>query len=187
MLTIDNLTEAAHILRCDLPAIRAVAEIESAGSGFLPDGQPRILFEAHVFSRLTEHKYDAQYPTISSRTWNRALYQGGVDEHIRLGMACTLDRDAGLKSASWGMFQIMGFNYGAAGFRTLQLFINAMYRTERDHLMAFVAFIQYMGLDDELRAHRWGAFAQGYNGPGFAQNKYDLKLAAAWAKYNAAS
>jgi len=35
----------------------------------------------------------------------------------------------------------------------------------------------------ELRAKNWAKFAQGYNGSQFAANKYDLKLANAYAKH----
>jgi len=187
MLSHADFVDAAERLRCDLPAIKAVAEVESSGSGFLTDGRPRILFEAHIFSRLTDHRYDASHPAISAPSWNRSLYRGGAAEHDRLGQACSLNRGAGLKSTSWGMFQIMGFNYAAAGFSDIQAFINAMYRSERDHLMAFANFIMSTKLDDELRTHRWQAFAHGYNGPGYAQNRYDIKLAKAWEMYGGTS
>ena len=44
MLNEDDYKEAAELLRCDIPAIKAVAEVESSGAGFLCDGRPKILF-----------------------------------------------------------------------------------------------------------------------------------------------
>lgn len=184
-LTDDDYVRAAHLLECDTAAIRAVAAVESDGDGFHASGRPKILFEAHVFSRLTGGKYDASHPNLSSPTWNRALYQGGENEHKRLQLATTLDRPAALQSASWGKFQIMGFNWSRCGHTSLQNFINAMYRDEADHLTAFCYFIKSKGLDDELRRLDWAAFACGYNGKGYAANRYDERLAKAYENFKA--
>lgn len=47
----------------------------------------------------------------------------------------------------------------------------------------FVRFIKGNKWDVFLRNKDWGSFARRYNGPGYAQNKYDKKLAAAYEKY----
>lgn len=179
VLTEVDFVRAANVLRCDVAAIRAVCQVEAPGGGFLADGRPRILFERHQFSKRTTGRWDASNPDISNR--QRGGYLGGAAEHDRLARAAALDRDAALQSASWGRFQIMGFNHEACGFDTLQAFINAMYRSEGDQLDAFVGFIQSEGLADELRDRRWTDFARRYNGPDFAANRYDTKLAAAYA------
>lgn len=182
-LTERDYIEAAKTIGCDVAAIKAVDEVESAGSGFHPDGQPRVLFEAHIFSRLTNGIYDASHPKISSAEWNQKLYLRGIREHTRLQAAVALNRNAALQSASWGRFQIMGFNFSSCGYSTLQEFINAMYRSEADHLSAFVRFVQGRGLDGHLREHNWPKFAAGYNGRNYAANKYDTKLEAAYKKH----
>lgn len=183
-LTEADYARAAKALGCDVPAVKAVAEVESLGSGFLPDDQVRILFEAHIFDRLTGGKHRRTHPNISSATWNKALYgAGGAHQHKRLAQAVALDRDAALQSASWGRFQIMGFNYRACGFATVQAFINAMHAGEGPQLDAFVAYVKHRGLADELQRRDWAGFASGYNGPGYAANKYDTKLAAAWKRH----
>lgn len=46
----------------------AVLSVETSGCGYLPDRRPKILFERHVFSRLTEHRYDAGDADISQPT-----------------------------------------------------------------------------------------------------------------------
>lgn len=183
-LTDADYARAASLLGCDPAAVRAVAAIESAGDGFLEDGRPKLLFEAHIFSRLTGHRFDASRPEISSPTWNRALYVGGEGEHIRLAQAVEIDREAALQSCSWGKFQLMGFNYKRCGFALLQDFINAMYRSEGAQLTAFCQFVKSMGLDDELRARDWTAFARGYNGAGFLANHYDTRLAKAFDQFH---
>lgn len=185
LLTPQDILDAAIALDCDPAAVKAVDEVESKGAGFLSDGRPKILFEAHVFARLTDQRYTRTHPNVSSRRWNRALYaRTGAGEHQRLAQASTLDRDAALQAASWGRFQIMGFNFRACGFSTLQGFINAMYASEGRQLDAFVAYVKTRKLDDELREHRWAAFALGYNGPLYAENHYDTKLAAAHKRHS---
>lgn len=187
-LVASDFHSAATILNVDPFTIMAVAEIESAGGGFLPDGRPKILFEAHVFSRLTKHVYDELHPNISSSKWTRSLYRGGAAEHdVRLEEAVRLDRPAALQSASWGMFQIMGFNFKRCGFPSVQAFVNAMYISEAQHLNAFCRLVKSMGLDDELQRRDWAAFANGYNGPSFATNHYDSKLEASYARLISAS
>lgn len=182
-LTEADFQRAAAALAVDVPAVKAVAEIESRGASFLPDGRPPILFEAHIFSRLTNRKFDASYPTLSSPAWNRALYKGGAAEHDRLAAAAKLDRDAALQSCSWGAFQIMGSNWRACGCVSLQAFINAQYAGASQQLDLLVAFLKSTKLYAPLRQHDWARFAKGYNGPGYAKNRYDTKLEAAWRKH----
>lgn len=182
-LTDDDFRRAAAALACPEAAIRAVCAVEAPKGGFLATGEPVVLFEAHVFSRLTAGRFDASHPQLSTARWNSSLYRGGMAEHGRLQAAVALDRDAALQSASWGRFQIMGFNWRRCGFGSLQDFINAMYESEGRQLDAFVAFVKSAGLDDELQRLDWPAFARGYNGPGYAQNRYDERLAAAHASY----
>lgn len=37
---------------------------------------------------------------------------------------------------------------------------------------------------NELQRKDWAGFARGYNGPGYAKNRYDIKLANAYKKYS---
>jgi hypothetical protein len=183
LLTEEDYRRAATALGCEAAAIRAVADVESGGrTGFLPDGKPKILFESHVFSKLTAGKYDRAHPDISTATWIRN-YVGGTGEHDRLERAMQLDHEAALKAASWGKFQILGMNYGRVGSRTIDEFVEAQKRSENEHLDAFVKFILSHDLSDELRDRRWADFARRYNGPRYAENRYDQKMAEAYAHY----
>ena len=182
-VTSADYDRLAKILGCEAAAIKAVAEVEAGGDGFLPSGRPKILFEAQHFSKRTGRKYDRLHPGLSSATWNKALYLGGEAEYDRLLRGMTLDRDAALNSASWGRFQIMGFNHAAAGHATIGSFVAAMFRSESAHLDAFSAFLKSTGLGDFLKRKDWAGFAKGYNGPGYADNQYDIKLEGAYKKY----
>ncbi len=182
-LTECDYQNAANLLGVDVAIIKAVAEVESDGGGFLSNGQPKILFEGHKFHLFTKGKFTTpENANISYEKWNTKYYN--ENQHARLAKAVRLDREAALKSASWGKFQIMGFNFEKAGFENLQSFINAMYENEGAHLMAFVNFVKSEGLDKYLKKKDWVGFARRYNGPGYAKNKYDVKLANAYKKYS---
>lgn len=182
-LTQNDYLQAADMLKCDVAAIRAVDDVESNGNGFGPDGRPTILFEPHVFSRLTNHRFDSSYGGVSYPKWGAKPYPKTQKERWdQLLFAANLDRDAAYQSASYGRFQIMGFNFASCAFSTVQDFVAAMGVSERDQLFAFVQFVLFQHLDDELSAHAWLPFATRYNGPGQAQ-AYAAKLAAAHARH----
>lgn len=184
-----DIASAASQLGVTEAHIRAVVEVEASGSGFLgnfADGPrlPKILFEAHIFGRETDGKYNKSHPGISAAKWNRSLYQGGIKEHDRIREAAQLDFDAAYRSASWGLFQIMGFNHEVAGYANLHDFVGVQYVSEAMQLRCGIEFIRSSGLDKYLVANDWARFAEGYNGKSYKQNKYDDKLAAAFEKYD---
>jgi hypothetical protein len=182
---------AAWLLRCDVPAIRAFAEVEAGREGaYYDDGQPVILFERHHFHKHTHGKFTgARVPGVSHE-WARICeptpggYGPSSQQHTRLQAAAALNREAALRSASWGLFQLMGSNHAACGYPNLQRFITAMYREVDDHLRAFVMFIRHNELlTDALRNHDWDTAARLYNGPLYYKNKYDTKLELAHARW----
>src|SRR5262245_8962697 len=182
-LSEDDYKKAADELGCEVACIRAVADVESKGGAYLPDGRPQILFEAHKFSYYTKGRFDGSHPHISSPEWNKKLYRGGAAEWGRLEEAIELDRKAALMSASWGRFQIMGFNFAHAGFTNVEDFIAAIKESEQENLAAFVELIKSFGLADELQRHDWAKFARIYNGPG-AVAQYSERLDRAYDKFS---
>lgn len=180
-LTDKALQDAAKILGVELAVIRAVDEVESSGEGFLPDGHVKILFERHKFHQFTKGKYDQSHPNISNE--KAGGYGSSKSQYGRFSKAFELDKEAAMKSASWGRYQIMGFNYADAGFGSVGSFVDAMKTGEDAQLKAFVNIIRSWGLAPELREHKWASFARQYNGPAYKRNKYDEKLAAAYARF----
>lgn len=186
----DDFAKAASALGVPVAAVRAVTEVESKGSGFLPDGRPVILFERHIMRRQIEKMgrkdvadLQVKFPSIVNR--QPGGYKGGAAEHERLGVAAAINRQCALESCSWGLFQIMGFHWKLLGYESVQAFVNAMYRSEGDQLDAFVRFIKANpNLLRALRAQDWAAFASGYNGPAYVKNAYHTKLATAFAKHS---
>lgn len=163
--------------------IHAVIDAEAAGSGFDKLKRPKMLFEPHRFyANLSgEKRARAVSLGLAYPNWKRDY---PADSYPRLSQAMTIDETAALKSASWGLGQIMGENYVAAGYDSPQHMVVAFVESgEGEHLGAMVRFIVENHLDDEIRAHNWAAFARGYNGPKYAENGYHTKLAAAYAKW----
>lgn len=185
-LTDLDLIEAANRLGVDLPSIKAVCEVESRGDGFLPSGDPVILFERHWMYRLLRKRGITPPANSTVAVMKSGGYEGGQAEHRRLQRAVELDRDCALQSTSWGLFQIMGFHWKGLGYASLQEFINAMYSGEKGQLDAFVRFIEAdKRMHRALKNHDWLTFATAYNGPAQAKNGYAVKLKAAYSKHAA--
>ncbi len=190
----QDLRVAALDLGVEIAALKAVIEVEVGmnAQGFLSDGRPKILFEGHVFWRelkkvgVDPAPHAERFPSIVYERWTREHYRGGAGEYDRLDIAVKIHREAALKSASWGIFQIMGFNYKAAGHSSVQRYVNAMFDSAADHLFAFTSFIRKTKngvMRQALKDKDWTTFAKNYNGPGFAQNNYHTRMAEAYRRY----
>jgi len=184
MITQKAFNDSALLLGVEPEAIQTVAEVESGGDGFLPTGEPLILFEPHVFWReLKKRGIDPktiatiQNADILYEKWGTKPYGKISAQHGRLKRAREINKDAALSSASWGKFQIMGNNFAAAGFASLDAFIFAMYGSEEDHLLAFANFNKSNPkLLKALREKDWETYALYYNGKGYKKNNYHIKL-----------
>ena len=174
-----DFERAAKFLKVDVATIKAVAEVESAGKGFYADGFPVILFERHKFRDFTKGKYDKTHPHLSNEV------AGGYKQSSRkkFNEAFALDPDAAMKSCSWGKFQIMGFNHGDCGYKTVGEFVDAMKESEGKHLDAFCRFVKANNLAQALWSKDWEGFARGYNGKAYKKNRYDEKMAEAYERY----
>lgn len=183
-LTQADYHRCADLLGVEVSVILAVTFVEAAGPGFLSDGRPKILFERHWFYKLTPLPVSKTRPDLSNP--KPGGYLGGTREWERLNAAILFDRTAALKSASWGLGQIMGFNHVAAGYSTVEEFVIAMHESEGKQLEAMMQFIKHNPqMHQSLRDHNFGQFAYLYNGPAYRRNQYDAKLAAAYQKHQA--
>ena len=152
--------------------IHAVLDVEAAGSGYDSQGRPKMLFEPHIFWRELgpgAKRDEAERKGLAYPKWKRNYPK---DSYPRLEKAMEIDANAALRSASWGLPQMMGFNAGVCGYATAYAMVQAFMRSEAKQLEAMVKFIISNELDDELRRHDWAGFARGYNGPGYKANPY---------------
>jgi hypothetical protein len=180
-LSDEDFCRAAKRLGCSVAAIKAVAEVESRGDGFDSQDRPKILFERHKFAKYTNGKYIKTNPGICN--WTAGGYGTEAAQYGRFSEAFMLDPNAAMLSASWGKFQVMGFNFAICGFKSVGEFVDAMKESEGRHLDAFVEYVRHNSLADELQGLNWAAFAKGYNGADYKKNNYDRKMADAYAKH----
>jgi hypothetical protein len=82
-------------------------------------------------------------------------------------------------SASFGLAQILGSNYKAAGCDSVQQFVEENFTSEKNQLRHMLNFCESNGILGALRRGDWVTFARSYNGPSYRANAYDNKLAAA--------
>jgi peptidoglycan hydrolase-like protein with peptidoglycan-binding domain len=187
--------DAAKDSGLDVNVIKAVTSVEALGFGFFNDGKPTILFERHVFYRELVKAKSATFankialtnPSVCNKT--PGGYVGGSKETLRLDEAFRIDEGCALRSASYGLFQIMGFNHKQAGYRTVMDYYKAMCLGEKQQLDAFVKYVMLdrdQSLFTSLRIKDFTAFAREYNGPAFNKHKppYDVRIQRA---YNALS
>jgi hypothetical protein len=188
-LSEQDFVDFAQRYNLEVPAIKAVHEVESAGRGFL-NGKVKILFEGHVLWK--ELKKRGINPSSVLAGNEDVLHEKYIprnpsyrlDQHYRLNKAAKINEDAAYSSASYGLFQIMGFHYKAMGFNSAKEFVDFLSVNEANQLEVFGRFIKSNNLIKALQDHNWAKFALGYNGAAYKTNKYDTKLAAAYAKYS---
>lgn len=200
-ITMAKFCREAKDSKIPLPVIRAVDEVESAGSGFLDNGRPKILLERHYVYRIIKKDHGkvmadkamSRDPSVCNP--NSGGYIGGKAEYARIAkvteicFALGLPDSIALRSCSWGRYQIMGDNFRRAGFSSVEAFVEAMFSSEDNHLEAFINYVQNTFLDDELQnlpsnPNKYAtAFASGYNGPGYKRNNYHVKIPRAYERF----
>jgi hypothetical protein len=180
-LSENDIDAAAASINCDPACIRALLAVESAGVGFGPGGWPIILFEPHQFyKRVSPELRDravaagVAYPKWGARPYPRMQ----AARYAQLANAVEIDRIAALSSTSWGLGQLMGFNFAACGYADVVEMVEAMHMSEAEQLAAMMRFLVTLKLDAPLRERRWADFARGYNGAGYKAHAYDLRLEA---------
>ena len=162
--------------------IWAVLQVETGQCGFLPDRRPTILFERHIFYRLTRGAFKSTHPNICNPIQG-GYGAPGAYQYTRLNQAMALNPDAALQSTSWGIGQVMGQYFSLAGYSDVETLVAAMIESEGAQLDAFRAYLESTRLAAPLRSHDWASFARGYNGPDYAANHYDTQLSAAYQRF----
>lgn len=191
-LTKENFVAAGEMLRCHPGMVEALALKETNGDAFLADGRTKILFERHQFYKrfpIVRRVGQTQAQLLALRAQvardhsdicnpKRGGYRGGAAEYTRLATAQKYSDTAALESASWGQFQVMGFNAVAIGYPTVQEFARLMQQGIDQHLLSLNRFI--MATPKALKGIRTQDFdllGYAYNGPAYRENNYAVDLA----------
>ena len=185
--TAEGVARATALIGCKPAALEAVIAVETGGSGFDAAQRPRALFEPHVFYASL-----AEAPTLRTAAvaaglayphWGARPYPS--DSYPRIHAACAIDEERALGATSWGLPQLLGRNYAAAGYSSAVSMVEAFRTGEDEQLAAMARFVRAAGLAPALAQEDWTAFARGYNGAGYAKMHYDRKLATAFARLSA--
>lgn len=182
-VTDHDISKAAEAFGLTPAMVGAIYDVESKGRGMSSaTGLPVILYEPHVFSRLTQRRFDGTHPDISYPKWKTRPYPSTqTGRYDQMLAACALAPAEALQSASWGLGQVMGFNYRVCGFSDVWAFALAMASGEPAQLQAMLAFIKSNNLIPALLRKDWRTVARVYNGAGQV-DLYSRRLAEAYAK-----
>lgn len=191
-MQIEDLVKACQTVGIKPSMGLAIWDKESAGSGFLDDKRCRILYERHIFYKLVANKHGrrqaevwrSKYPNICHPVWDHKAYMGGRREYERLEDARQLDAEIALMSASWGLFQLMGFNYRFYGAPDVQTMVQAYQQSEHHHLRGFIGFIiKQPALKKAMAEYDYHTVGLIYNGKGYRSHGYHIDLEQRRLKY----
>ena len=176
----------------DTRRIKAVATVESGGSGWFSSGLPKILYERHLFTRFTNIVKE-----IPGLGWIGYKTHGGYSNDInnndiqdsweKLSYAVCIDPDKAIQSISIGKFQVLGQWYKELGYNSpLDMLWDAR-DSELGHYRMLVGYIknvanlQYAFLQLSTNPETCRNFAKGYNGPKYMNHNpgYHIRLARA--------
>lgn len=196
-VTIQDIIKAAEDDGLPPSMLLAFWEVESIGAGFLNSGKCVTLFEGHKFyeyvsdriSRRQAEAWRAKYPDLCYPKSTSVHYRTGEREWARFERARTLDATCALLSTSWGLFQLMGFNYAYADYANVQDMVADHMESEHHHLASIVKYINNYTINARLRSalgvrnlreavikKDFVATAHIYNGPAYARHNYDKRL-----------
>lgn len=166
----------------------AVAIVETAGvphARFDDRREPLIRFEGHYFDRLLQPKAR----TVARAAGLSAAKAGGVPNPASqaarwrlLDRASAIDPAAAFASTSWGLGQVMGSHWKALGYRDPQALAAEVRGSVEGQFRVMAAFLRIGELHKRLERGDIAGFSRLYNGPAFAKNRYDQKIAKAYAE-----
>jgi hypothetical protein len=191
---VDAITACAKGRGIELAALLAVVEVECSGNPFEADGRtPRFLFERHVFykqlkARAPDKLQAAIDAGLAIPKWSRTTQYkdlGSAAGRARvIAAARSIDAECANRSCSWGVGQIMGFYCRDLGYGTATAMVSTLTNGGLGaQIECLVRFLEHNKLIEKLNGHQWAAFAKAYNGPAYAQNDYDTRLAEAYARW----
>ena len=189
------IRRTAHGLGVEPAALLAVAEVESGGRASARVGgreEPLIRFEGHYFHRLLvgARRARAVREGLAAPRWGVVKNpRGQAARWAVLERARRIDRAAADQSVSWGVGQVMGANYAALGYGSVDELVREARSGVAGQVAVVARFIRANGLVDALRKRDWHRFARLYNGPAYATHGYHRRMERAygrWARAEAA-
>lgn len=186
-----DIGEAARWLGVPTAALLAFIEVEAAGRGFDAQNRPKMLFEPHVFWRelgASTARDLAAKLGVAYKSWGAKPYP--KESYTRLKTAQTVDAAKALRSASWGLGQILGDKHQICGHSTEENFVRANMQGEREQLLCMTALMIAWGIPkmlagkDLTKAKSWEPAVEKWNGKSFRVHNYHGRIAAAFVKHD---
>jgi hypothetical protein len=143
----------ARALNLPVGAALAVFAVESGTAYDADSGLVIIRFEPHIFLRKT-----------GSRVPGRR--GGQAREWQNLERAYRISPEAALLSASYGLPQLMGFNWPVTRHPGVAAMVLAFQDSCVEQVAGFFGFVEHNALTNHIRRRDWEGFTRRYNGPG---------------------
>jgi len=181
----SDFIEVAAMMGVELAAFQAVVDVEARAKGFY-DKAPVMLPEGHIAYARTSGEMRKRL--VSKRlawpNWGDRPYPKTMPErYARLEQYIEICGDKAYEFCSYGLPQMMGFNYEVCGFSSARDMFEAFKGSERAQLNAMARFIMAnKRMLKALKGKDWKTFALLYNGKGYKKNRYDTKLGTAYLK-----
>lgn len=188
-VTTEAIAEIAKKLSVPTASLLAVAEVESGGRVLAKVGEkyePIIRFEGHYFDRFLRGapRIEARKAGLASPVPGRVRNpRSQAARWKKLDKAIAINRIAALSSCSWGLGQVMGSHWKWLGYGSVDALVEEARSGVSGQVRLMARYIEKAGLCDALRKQNWRKFARTYNGPGYAKNRYDVKMAQAFTRY----
>jgi hypothetical protein len=184
-----DFQDVANRWRVPVSYIKGVRKIETRRGAFDDQGRVSILYERHKFRNNTDPvgRFNGSNPALSGPPYGAGGYGPYSSQYEKLSAACALDPEAAFRACSWGAFQVLGENAVAIGYSSALAMALSLIENETAHLSMFTRFVETEKLVDKFRACRPNdpascvPFVSAYNGAGYRDFKYHVKLAAAIA------
>lgn len=192
-ITDTEIEKIANEFGLGFKVVKTVLLIESAGSGFdSKTGLIKIQFEPHVFHReLATKKISSTLKLITGTLYNLTIGNFVIENKVDIqskeweafDIAKKVNEDAAYRATSFGLGQIMGFNYKASGYTSAKEMADDFSKGEYNQLRGMMNFIKSQSkMFTALKATDWETFARLYNGPSYKRFQYDTKLRDTYSK-----
>lgn len=126
-------------------------------------GQP---WKGHKYRKTPASSWKTLHTGSQTREHECIVRMVGLLQDTLEGNDYRAGRLALYESISYGLAQVMGFNYAACGYESVEHMMGHLLSNELYQVRSFFTFCESKRLVDALRTEDWATFVAGYNGTG---------------------
>jgi hypothetical protein len=168
--------------------VKSILYVETKNKALDEEGFPTVRFECHIYNNpnsrycrefrsSSDEKLDCNIN--SGESFSRESAHTNKEAFLK---AADINEELAICSSSFGTSQVMGFNYRSLGLSSIDDFYEIMKEGKEAQISLMIKYISSRsGLKEELEKEEpnWATVARLYNGEGYKENNYDVKLAQA--------